>query len=393
MRILITGARAPVALELVRALGLAGHTVYAADSVAPTLAGASRYAAGRLVLPPPRYAPAAFVAALSAAVTRLAIELLIPTCEEIFYVAQGHAELSARARLLCEPLAELARWHHKGDFQRRAAALGLATPRTALVSSREDLLAQLPAFPRYILKPAYSRFATRVITNCGPYAARRPLAACAPTPAQPWLLQEFIEGAAVCSYSIVHGGHVTAHCAYVTPQTAGQGAGTAFVAVDRAATLAAASALAAAGFSGQLSLDFIRAPSGEHYLLECNPRATSGAHLIRRDRLVGALIDPQQATWVEPSGRQRQLSALALPAAAAWALGQPWRREGWRELIAAARAADVILADSDPLPALAQLALALRFVALSRRRGIGLIEATTDDIEWNGDADLPARAP
>lgn len=393
MRILITGARAPVALELVRALGLAGHTVYAADSVVPTLAGASCYAAGRLVLPPPRYAPAAFVAALGAAVVRLGVDLLIPTCEEVFYVAWGYAELAERTRLLCEPLADLARWHHKGDFQRRAAALGLATPRTALVSSRKELLAQLPGFPRYILKPAYSRFATRVITNCGPYAARRPLAACAPTPAQPWLLQEFIEGAAVCSYSIVHSGHVTAHCAYVTPQTAGQGAGTAFVAVDGAATLAVANALAVVGFSGQFSLDFIRAPSGEHYLLECNPRATSGAHLIRRDQLVGGLLDPRQPTWVEPPGRRRQLSALALPPAVARALSRPWRRAGWHELVAAARAADVILADGDPLPALAQLALALRFAALSRRRGSGLIEATTDDIEWNGDADLPARAP
>lgn len=389
MRILITGTRAPVALELVRALGRAGHSVFGADSLAPTLAGCSRYLAGHVRLPPPRYAPAAFGAALGEAVARLGVELVIPTCEEVFYVAMHHG--AGGARPFCEPLAELAGWHHKGAFQRRAAALGLATPRTAVVESRAELQAALPAFPRYLLKPAYSRFATRLITNCGPRAGAQPLAACRPSAAEPWLVQEYIDGEAVCSYSTLHGGHVTAHCAYATPQRAGAGAGTAFVSLDGGPTLAVVRALGAAGYTGQLSLDFIRAPGGEHVLLECNPRATSGAHLIRRDRLVGGLLDPGQATWVEPAGRRRQLSLAALPAAAARAVGRPLERARWRELWAAARAADVILADGDPLPALAQLPQVLRFALISRRRGVGLLAATTDDIEWNGDADLHPR--
>lgn len=383
MRIMITGARAPVALELTRALGAAGHAVYAADSLAPTLAGSSRFAAGRVRLPPPRQAPAAFVAALVAAVARLGVALVIPTCEEVFYVALAHG--AAGARLLCPPLPELAGLHHKGAFQRRAAALGLETPRTALARSREELLALLPDFPRYVVKPVYSRFATEVITNRGPYAGLRPLDGCRPTPARPWLVQEFVAGEAVCSYSVLHGGRVTAHCAYATPHTAGQGAGTAFVSVDGGPSLEVARALGAAtNYTGQLSLDFIRAPGGALVLLECNPRATSGAHLIRRDRLVGALLDPGQATWVEPAGRRRQVAAATMPLVAARAL----RGGGPRALLEAARVPDVILADGDPLPALAQVVQAARFLALSRRKGIGLLAATTDDIEWNGDAYL-----
>jgi hypothetical protein len=49
----------------------------------------------------------------------------------------------------------------------------------------------------------------------------------------------------------------------------------------------------------------------------------------------------------------------------------------------------VIFRPDDPLPALAQLLPVLRFAARSWRRGIGLLEATTHDIEWNGE-DLPA---
>lgn len=384
MRILITGARAPVALELVRALGSAGHTVYAADSFSPHLAGSSRYAAAALQFPAPRYDAHGFQVALRMAVARYRIDLIIPTCEEIFYVAMDHAALSAQTALLSEPLELLVDWHHKGRFQQRAAALGLKTPRTLVISTQAELVAQLPAFPRYILKPAYSRFATRVITNCGPYAGRRSLAWCQPTPAQPWLLQEFIEGEAVCSYTILHGGRITAHTAYTTPQTAGLGAGIAFVTVDGSASLAVAATLGSSGYHGQLALDFVRTATGDYYLLECNPRSTSGIHLIQRGRLVRALLDRQAPTWVEPPGRRAQISALALPAVGAALLRRPASSERWAALITALRTPDVIMAAADPRPALTQLLQTLRFAMISRRRRIGLIAATTDEIEWNG---------
>ena len=384
MRILITGARAPVALELVRALGRAGHTVYAADSFSPNLAGSSRYAAAALRLPAPRYDPQGFQNALRTAVARYRIDLIIPTCEEIFYVAMDHAALSAQTELLSEPLELLVDWHHKGRFQQRAAALGLKTPRTLVISTQAELVAQLPAFPRYILKPAYSRFATRVITNCGPYAGTRSLASCQPTPEQPWLLQEFIEGEAVCSYTILHGGRITAHAAYTTPQTAGLGAGIAFVTVDGSASLAVAATLGSSGYHGQLALDFVRTATGDYYLLECNPRSTSGIHLLQRDWLVRALIDRQAPTWVEPPGRRAQLSALALPASGAALLRRPASSERWAALITALRTPDVIMAAADPRPTLTQLLQTLRFAMISRRRRIGLIAATTDEIEWNG---------
>jgi predicted ATP-grasp superfamily ATP-dependent carboligase len=393
MRILITGARAPVALELARALGGAGHTVYAADSIGGALAGRSRYVAGAPLLPPPRYRPAAFGEALLQVVERLGIELIIPTCEEVFYVGMAHAELSSRAHLFCEPLAELAGWHHKGAFQRRAASLGLATPRTALLRDEGELRAALRYFPRYLLKPAYSRFATRVITNCGPLAGRRPLAACRPSEAEPWLIQEYVDGEALCSYSLLHAGHITAHCAYVTPHTLRGGSGAAFLSVEGGPTLAVVRALGAGGYTGQLSLDFIQAGDGRLYLLECNPRATSAAHLMAPERLVAGLLDPARPTWVAPAGVRRQLALVAMPLAIGRALRRPWDRRGWRALTAGALAPDVIARFDDPLPALMQLPLTLRFLALGRRRGIGPLAATTDDIEWNGDADLYSRDP
>ena len=380
MNILITSSRAPVALELIRIFGRAGHTVYATDTMRWTVGSHSRYLAQHIVTPPPRSDSADFAAALLQIIERAQIDWLIPTSEEVFFVARHHQQLAAYTRVFTEPLDVLDSLHHKHRFQLRCAALGICTPRTVLARDTAELRAALPCFPAYLLKPAYSRFATQIITNCGPRAGQLALDNCRPTPAQPWLLQQYIAGDNICSYSTLHGGHVTAHCAYITPRKVNHGAGVQFESIDGAETLAIVRRLGAAlAYTGQLSLDFIR---GEDrlYLLECNPRATSGVHLINSHALLGGLTDSHQPTWVEPAGRRGQLT-LALLASG---LVQP---RGWPTLLRdAARVRDVIFERADPLPALAQLRAALTFAAISRRKRIGLVAAMTDDIEWNGEA-------
>jgi predicted ATP-grasp superfamily ATP-dependent carboligase len=369
-----------VALELIRAFGRAGHRVYATDSMRWTVGSHSRYLAQHIVTPPPRYDSAGFAAALQQIVERAQIDWLIPTSEEVFFVARHYRQLAARARVFTEPLDVLDSLHHKHRFQLRCAALGIRTPRTALANDTAELHAALACFPAYLLKPAYSRFATQIITNRGPRAGQIGIERCRPTPAQPWLVQQYIHGESVCSYSTLHGGHVTAHCAYITPRKVNHGSGVQFESIDGAATLAIVRRLGAElGYTGQLSLDFIQGEEGL-YLLECNPRSTSGVHLIEPPALIGGLTDPHQPTWLEPAGRRGQL-ALALLASG------PERPRGWPALLRdLARVRNVIFDRSDPLPELIQLRAALSFAALGRRKRIGLVEAMTDDIEWNGEA-------
>jgi predicted ATP-grasp superfamily ATP-dependent carboligase len=380
MNILITSSRAPVALELIRMFGRAGHRVYATDTMRWTVGSHSRFLQQHIVTPPPRYQSAGFADALHRIIERARIDWLIPTSEEVFFVARHYQQLAAQTHVFTEPIGVLDSLHHKYSFQQRCAALGIRTPRTVLVCDPAELLATLPCFPAYLLKPAYSRFATQIITNSGPRAGQSALASCRPTPSQPWLVQDYIAGESVCSYSTLHSGHVTAHCAYVTPRKVNHGSGVQFESIDGAETLAIARRLGAAlSYTGQLSLDFIRGEEGLH-LLECNPRATSGVHLIDPQALIGGLTDSRQPTWVEPAGRRGQLS-LALLASG---FGQP--REWPAHLRDLARVRDVIFERADPLPALAQLRAALSFAAISHRKRIDLVSAMTDDIEWNGEA-------
>lgn len=375
MRILLTSSRAPVTLELIRVLARHGHEVHASDTFAPTLGSHARGLHRHHLTPSPRHASEAFVQALLDIIARQRIDWLIPTCEEVFHVGRHLPRLAAVTRVLAAPLDELDRWHNKFAFQQRAATLGLDTPRTALVRDRQALAAEAALLPRYLLKPAYSRFASRIVTNAGPRAGRIPLSECQPTSTDPWLVQEYVEGQAVCTYGIVHAGHVTAHCAYRTPHRVDAGAGSSFLSIEGSATLAIArKLLAGSGFTGQFSLDFLRRADGRLCLLECNPRATSGVHLLDPTHLVGALLDPLAPTWIEPPGRYQQLLLVVLAQNPLHLLANPPRY--WLR--------DVVFQLADPLPALAQVRQMAHLLGVSRRERIGLLEATTHDIEWNG---------
>src|SRR4051812_23262648 len=183
MNILITSSRAPAALELIRAFGRAGHRVYATDTMRWTVGSHSRYLEHHIVTPPPRYDSVGFANALQHIIARAQIDWLIPTSEEVFYVARHHQLLAARTRVFTEPLDVLDSLHHKYRFQLRCDTLGIRTPRTALVCDVAELHAALLCFPAYLLKPAYSRFATQIITNSGPRAGQIALESCRPTPA------------------------------------------------------------------------------------------------------------------------------------------------------------------------------------------------------------------
>ena len=86
-RILITGARAPAALHLARALAASGHEVHAADTLSQPLTKASRTVARYHRLPPPSEEPEAFADALGDLVASVRPSHVIPTCEEVFYLA------------------------------------------------------------------------------------------------------------------------------------------------------------------------------------------------------------------------------------------------------------------------------------------------------------------
>ena len=374
MNILITGSRAPVAVLLARTLHAAGFTVYTADSLRPNFGQVSRAVAEDFLLPSPRFAPAECLATLARLAIEKRLDAIIPTCEETFALSAGRAALPDSVRLLCPGIDVLDRLHHKGRGIAFARSLGVATPAACT----------LPDFQRDgILKRAYSRFSHHVIPLRGSESQRRQAAATKPDDGAEWVWQEWIEGRALCTYSLCAEGEIHAHAAYRTPYTIGLGAGIFYDTVSGIpdeSSLAVAQKLASAThYTGSLSLDFIEEASGRMVLIELNPRATMGVALLTHQPAFGGCISPlieggEGRAGEKPlkgTGRRQLKAAMLL-------LG---RRRRWRDVFTTP---DVLADPADPGPARAALRLYLAHARQARAKRLSTTAFTTYDIEWNG---------
>ena len=370
--IILTGGRAPVALDLARQFARAGCRVVVAESLAFPLTRFSRAVARSVRVPPPRQQPAAFLDALARVADDERAVLVVPTCEETFAASRL---LARGVPVFTSPPDVLARLHDKGSFAEHAAALGLPVPETHRIETRAALGPYLT--DAWVLKPAFSRFGTEALVP--PHSLKR-LAQIRPTRERPFVAQRFVPGRQVCTYSVAHAGRIVAHAAYATPFAAGH-AGVWFRAIDQhEARVFAERLVAAERFTGQIAFDFIEteAPGGPVVAIECNPRATSGLHLFGgAPQFAEAFLSPDIAPVV-PAGPDAMLALPMLAAGLTHRLSPAWRS-------AFASARDVAWDPADPLPVLGQAFTAATLLARALCHRCSPLAATTRDIEWNGE--------
>ena len=377
MNILLTGGRAPVTLDLARAFHRAGHTVFMAESLRGHVSQPSAAVKANFVVPAPRQEPEAFLAALKNIIEENQVELLIPTCEEVFHIAKGLNDLPCR--VFTEPLAKLDGYHNKWKFVVKAGECDLRVPESMLIMRQDDLLYAYAHWSKVVLKPVYSRFAARTLILPSLKQALSTL-----TFSEPWIAQEYIEGSQFCSYSVCHNGRITAHAVYPTIFTAGQGATIAFQSVEHAAIYEwVRTFVEHYNVTGQMAFDFIQTADGHVTALECNPRATSGLHLLTDNpQFVEAFFNAETDCVTPYAHTSRMLGTAMLmygfPASLFNGRLGAWLRTFFHS-------DDVILDFHDPLPFLLQLRSILAYMNLGRRQGISALEASTFDIEWNGE--------
>jgi hypothetical protein len=378
--VLITGARAPAALDLARAFAAAGYAAHLADCAPCAMARGSRAPAGVHAYASPVARPEAFERDLRDLVARLAPRLVVPVCEEVFHLAAlARRWPDLKARLLAPDFETLRQLHSKALFAEACLAHGLPMPETWTLEGPGDLDA-LPPAGDLVFKPEYSRFGARTLIRPDPTR----LAALRPTPGERWVAQRHVAGTEVSFYAACRDGRLTAFGAYGSTWRERGGASYAFEAPpERVAAdlLAIATTLAAVVGQGQFACDAIIDAGGRVWLLECNPRATSGAHLFDRDpALAHALSGDGPAVQAAPA-------TLRYLAPAYWLFGLPTalrqgRLDAWRRGLREGR--DVIGAPGDRLPLLGALVDSLMFSAKALLAGRSLAAAMTADIEWNG---------
>jgi glutathione synthase/RimK-type ligase-like ATP-grasp enzyme len=372
--VLITGARAPIALDMARSFGAAGHDPHLVDTIRPwavRLSGATREQQHRLASP--RFAFPRFATNLADLVRRLDAKLVVPMCEEVFYVAEAAKQHGFADRVFAPAPETLRRLHSKVEFAGLASACGVSAPATERVTSIAELSAFRKRAGELVFKPEFSRFASHALIRPRADALDR----LRPTPEAPWAVQEYVAGGEVCIWSAARAGEVVAFCAYRPRWRVGRSASFYFEADRDPRLLHLAQTIArATGASGQLSFDVIRRADGSITPIECNPRGVSGLHLFDgAPRLAEALLGASGLQTVNAEARHL--------GPAMWLLGAPQALVQGR--------IGVFLNDltrsRDALSGAATGALmdAARFAMLGISRGRSASGQSTDDIEWNGE--------
>ena len=380
MRILITSSRMPFALGMVRQLHDAGHEVFAADDYEQAPGSHSKYLAGHFVYPSARAETEAFIAALERVIAENAIDVVVPAFEEAFYISTQRERLSKRATIFVAPFAALARLHDKAAFGQLVRGLGLPIPETVVATSDAELAAAIDRWPRYFGRAVFSRGGVALLTNTGPLAGVLDPAEVHPTPAEPWVVQPFVEGETVCTYSTVHDGVVSAHLMYRIPRQWHHSTGIQFESVDGLESLRLIEPIVSElGYTGQVSFDFLVTDAGLSFV-ECNPRATDGALLLESEQLARGLLEPDADTFLLPPGTTTQLD-LALVGDA---FSDRLKRvpQTIRDL---ARFQDAGDGWHDPLPTVYSALSLAHFAGVGHREHAVLQDAMDADMSWDGD--------
>ncbi|WP_433662398.1 carbamoyl-phosphate synthase large subunit [Nocardia sp. CA-128927] len=380
MKILITSSRMPFALAMVRKLAGEGREIYAADDHFLSPGNHSKYLAGHFVYPSPRSDTAGFLCELERIVREHEIDVIIPTYEEVFYIATQIERLSRAATVFASPFATLARLHNKGAFERLVKQLGLPIPETVLVTSDSELREAIDRLDRYFARGVFSRGGVCCLTNTGPLADALEIDEVHPTPVSPWLVQPYLDGETVCTYSTVHQGRVSAHLMYRIPRQRRHSTGIQFEAIDATTSLKLIEPIVAElDYTGQISFDFMITDDGLSFI-ECNPRATDGLLLMPREELAAGLLAPRAETFVLEPGDQVQLALAVLADGFADRLHH--LPESIDEL---AQVRDAGSGWHDPLPTMYSVLAMCHSVGQSFREHMGQLVSLAGDMNWDGE--------
>lgn len=343
--ILLTGTRAPATLDLARRLWREGFRVIGADPARFPLGRWSRAFSAHHRVPAPVADPEGYIGAILTHIQSERVDLLWPTCEEIFHLAAAHDRLAPSVRMLCDPLPSLLPLHDKLIFARLAGRF--APPSWDATDAPDDR--------RLVWKPRFSRFAARVRFDEPPPDRRG------------WMAQEFVAGAEFSSWALCLDGEVRTLTFYQCPVRAGRGAGCAFEPMwDDEAAAAVHEWAAQWGTTGSLAFDWIRSEDGRLRVIECNPRLTSGLHVLAPTVSLATLFE--RPGPIPPPMQEGQLLGPTL----------------FQSLRHGGTTPDLVFARDDPWPAAGQVVSFLELALTAVRHGHSLISAATRDIEWNG---------
>lgn len=377
-KFLITGARAPVTWDLAINLNKHGHQVYLADSLKQPVGKQCPAIERFLPLPPPKTNLGNYSQALRTLLKKYNIDFLLPTCEEIFYISKIKKELMPHAEILCSDIKILHSLHNKKDVLKFGNSCKIETPTTLHlheISNLNDLVCS-----DYILKKEYCRFGNEV--NLEPSFSDFTKAKTNEDEHNRYLLQEKVSGDEICCYAIITKRKVALCACYHPKYRVSQSASILFEATRNGPILDFLKLFAEKhNFSGQISFDFIQNEK-DLFLIECNPRATSGIHLCGDANLATLLTKGSPLPWQPDQSTSAQIKLAMVMFVAPHLLftGQ------FRQFLSDYHTSRDVFEGLGTYPIVKQQLMSLyELFKIAIKNRSSLRAASTADIDWDGE--------
>ena len=381
--VLITLGRLPKGLDLARSFHRLGWRVIVAEPFRWHLSAMSNAVARRYTVTAPALSRERYLDELRDIVLKEGVDLVVPVSEEIMHASHLAGRLPVGVQLYAMPPEVLMPLHDKLQFIGRCRDYGVAAPATCALGTPGAV--DLAQAGDHIVKPVYS------CSGRGVLFRRQGEALPEVTPGQPAIVQRWVKGNVLSTFSIAAAGQPRVTVVY-------RGAvmsGTVSVCFERVTEADpqhrpvidwVSRFIAAAGFTGFISFDLVVDADGQAHGIECNPRATSGLHFVDPDDLARAVVRPdavldgtQPVRFRRPLLMQQFYPCLTEVQKSMFspkAFGPDFRRNLSRFL----RARDVTWRWRDPLPFITMPLTASQIIWLSIRSGATFGEVATLDV-------------
>jgi glutathione synthase/RimK-type ligase-like ATP-grasp enzyme len=203
------------------------------------------------------------------------------------------------------PFPVLISLHNKWEFSQLVEQIGLDVPPTVLCKSRDDFLRlDLSNNKEYALKPVFGR----ALSGMYHHKPGKELPDLPVSEDIQYIAQEWIYGTQLCSYCVSRNGEIKASSVYPVIDTIDGSSCVYFQSIEHPKIKNFMETFARTyNITGQMAFDFIETPE-KLYVIECNPRATSGIHLFKHTSyLSDALTNPLAERHDAPIGNSRQV--------------------------------------------------------------------------------------
>lgn len=253
---------------------------------------------------------------------------------------------------------------------------GISVPETRMLSMSQ--LEKRANFKDLVVKSEYSRFGTDVLIQPTESDVKNLIERRGDGN---YILQEKLTGQEYCTYSVAVNGKLHLHVSYEPAYRVKKAAGIYFKPViEQKITEFVRQFVAKHNYTGQVGFDFIK-QGNKVYIIECNPRATSGLHLVAEYDIAAVMqgnlsvIDP---VVEQPSMVGLAMAALAIPKA----ISTRKIKKFWQDF---KNARDVIYQKNDKKFFFYAWLSIYELIAISIKERISIRAASTRDVEWDGE--------